>query len=474
MSVTFPIIKAYNLDLLIDVAKVLLSTDSDAASSTLTVVSITGISVGDYLLIGEFGHETTEIVRVHTSTAPTGTTVTLNANTVYAHNRDTPIYVIDRNQVEFSRATTLTGSKSVLGTVDIMCDQLHTTYKDVTNSTGFGFYRFSNSADSAFTGYSESYPYAGYGQKTLKRVIDAACLLVGQVDELGNPQLPTSFSRESAVIAVNDCQLEMKELRHRWSYLTNFNYAVSELATGQDSYSLPSDIAQGEGSLSIFAARIGAQKDMKFIDKEILNERRENVVKDSLGSAITATSNTTVTLTDSSDFDSSGSFTVVDDDNTGIDPISYTSNNKATNVVSGVTGIAETHAAGSLVWQGITFGKPTRYAVYEDTIVLDPPPAVAWDNYNLLIDAYINPVVIDDLADEVDFPPSVIKPYLAWRIAQIVDQTKAPNLYGLYLAEQAKILRKESTGQVTRMKPIFKPDVTSNFVLSRTSPDDND
>ena len=302
-------------------------------------------------------------------------------------------------------------------------------------------------------------------------MLDSALLLVGQVDEQGNPERPHSFSISSVVLAVNNCQDEMKQLRHRWSYLTDFNRKVSELETGQDEYTI--DLAEGEGGLSIYAARFGSQKALKLISKEQLNRRRENVVKDSLGVAITSTGDTSVTLSDSSDFDATGSFIVIDDDKAGFDTIDYTANDKATQIVSGVTNIAETHLVDAIVWQGITLNKPSRFTVFEDTLVLEPVPAAKWDKYNLYVDAYINPAVIDDLADEVKFPPSVVKFYLAWRIAEIVDQSKSANLYNLYLGEQAKILKKESVGQETKLKPRRLPDVTSNFIMRRDSDDLN-
>lgn len=469
-TIAYPIIKASNVDLLLDVVQIELAADVTAAAGTLTVASITGVGVGDYLLMGEFGQEMTEIVRVHTVTTPSGTTITLNANTVYAHPRGTMVYRIDRNQVEFSRATTLAGSKSVLATSDIQCDQLFTEYEDTSNTTGFGFYRFKNSADTTYSNYSESYPYAGYGQQTLKVIFDSALLSLGQIDEFGQPQFPPSLSREAGVIAVNDCQLELKELKHRWSYLTQFNYLVSELTTGQDTYALPSDIAEQEGQLSILAARVGSDYDLKFIDKQKLNVRRVNTVKDSLGAAITSTGDLTVTLTDSSDFGSSGSIYVIDDDATAFDTIDYTANAKSTNVLSGVTNIAETHANGAIVWQGITFGTPRVFTAFEGNIVVDPVPDVARNRMNLYIDAYINPVVVNDLADTVDFPSTVVKPYVSYRFAQILgDSGKAAQFYGVYQAETQKILRKESTGHAPSFKPTRLPDVTSNFGLRRVN-----
>ena len=224
----FNILRSYNPELLFDVISTPLTADSTAASGTLTVSGIIGVSVGDYLLIGEFGQETAEIVRVHTSSAPSGSTITLNANTVHAHARSELVYRIDRNQVEFSRATSLAGEKSVLTTADIRCDSLYTVYEDQTNSSGFGFSRWKNSADTTYSNYSESYPYAGFSEQSLKKIFDSVLLDMGYVDDNGQPLWSNKVSREAAYQAVVDCQDLIARRRYRWSYLTNFNVNFGE------------------------------------------------------------------------------------------------------------------------------------------------------------------------------------------------------------------------------------------------------
>lgn len=462
----YPVLQAYNPELLLNAVSAVLTADVAAAASTLTVASITGIGVGDYLLIGEFGQERAEIVRVHTATTPSGTTITLNANTVYAHNRDEKITRIDRNQVEFSRSTTLTGSKNVLTTVDIRCDDLYTIYEDTTNTTGFGFYRWSNSADATFSNYSESFPYAGYGQQTLKKIFDSVLMDMGLVDDNGQPMWTRKVSREAAYQAVVDCQEVCARKRYRWSYLTNFDVVIAEIATGDDTYDLPDLVAREEGQAMILAARIGSRKDMEYMDKRELNKRRVGIVQTTLGAAISSTSDLTITLTDSSDFKASGNIQVIADDQDEIDEIAYTANNKGTNVISGVTGIVETVSNGAIVWQGATFGEPRRYTVFEDTIVLDPPPAPDWEKYNLIADLYEKPTVVNDLADEAQFPATVIKPYVKYKLDLLRydgDESKAAGSYTLFQQRLEEIEAAENNGQRFSFRPNRKPNTTRNL-----------
>ena len=54
-----------------------------AGGNTLTVAGITNFAIGDIIRVGE--GEEMELIQVHASTAPTGTTITLATNLVYAH-----------------------------------------------------------------------------------------------------------------------------------------------------------------------------------------------------------------------------------------------------------------------------------------------------------------------------------------------------------------------------------------------------
>lgn len=461
-TVTYTVLKAYNPDLLLDVQRTFTTADETSADTTLTVESIVGFADGDYVLIGEFGQEDAEIVRI--SGSPSGTTLTFTASVTYVHARNTPVYRIDRNRVEFSRSTTLTGSRSVLATSNITPDSLYTIYEDTTNTTGFGWYRWNNQADSTFSNYSESIPYAGYTEQSLKKIFDTALMDLGQLDDEGQPEFPEGVSREVAFQAVVDAQQELAGLKTRWSHLTNFDVIISEIATGQDNYALPATIARENGRLAIWNTHIGSRQDMDYIEKEDLNKRRVDIVKDSLGAAITDTGATTITLSDVSDFDDSGSIAVIDDDDEGYDVIAYTGKTNSTNTLTGVTGIAETHANGVIVWQGVSLGEPRRFTIFEDTITIDPSPASNWNDYNLLTDMYIRPTVVNDLADEAQFPAFVLKPYVTWKLALSMadgnSRKKADYFRQLWEQRKKELLANERNGQVFKFKPKRIPDRT--------------
>lgn len=464
VPIVFPVIQFDNRVLLLNVVRSFMTIDQTAVGTSLTVESIVGVGDGDYLLLGEFGQDMAEIVRV--SGAPSGSTITLTGNTTFVHLRNTPVYRIDRNQVEFSRATTLTGSKSVLATVSILASSVHTVYEDQTNTTGYGFGRAKNSADTTYTNYSESYPYAGYSSQTMKNVFDSCLRDLGLLDSDGQPVFRGAVTRESAFCAANDCQEELALIRHRWSYLTAFNTVIGSIATGQDAYALPSNIAFEEGQPALMAVRVASKPDLTFIDKLMLNRRRQSAVKTTLGAAITSTGDITVTLSSSADMDDSGSIIVIYDDGSDYDTIDYTSNNRTTGVLSGVTGIAVTHAAGAVVWQNRTPSLPNSWAVYNDTLVLDPPPYALVNGRNLYGDIYTKPTELNDLASEAQFPVAVIKPYVSASLATIIDNgsvTRANAFMQAYEKQKAALIGKETTGQFIKMQPLRRPNPTTNF-----------
>lgn len=477
MSINYFTIKALNTDLLIDKVKGFLTADAATASGTLTVESITGVSIGDYLLLGEFGNEGSEIVRVHTATAPTGSTITLNANTTKPHIRGEAFYLVDRDQVEFSRSTTLTGSKSTLTTVSINTDGLYTVYEDTTNTTGYGWYRFKNSADTTYSNYSESWPYAGYSEQSLKEIFDSVLLDLGMVDEFGQPQFAGIISRNAALKAVKDAQEELAKSRNRWSFLQNFDSNISEIGTGEDAYALPAKVAYENRRAMIQAVRIGSGEKLKYIDKNKFNEYREGVVKTTLATTISSTSTTSMVLTDSSDFPDSGTGYIIPDDQDSVDTFTFTANNRATNTLT-VSGLDDTYTAGVNVWYGATFGKPLRYTVFEDYIYLDPIPDEDYEDYNLLADLYERPTVVDDPADEVQFPAFAIKPYVAWKLSLLKNNGVASDVDSwrqIFDLRKTDLMDNENNGQSFKLTPGRVPEKTTNLLwdINDFSDDDN-
>ena len=109
--------------------------DIAAAVGAFTVANIDGYAIDQLLWMNPYG-ERSEIVITHSARA-SGSTVTLAANTVFAHYAGEKVYRIEFNQVEISHAATLAGIKSVLATSALQADQIEFPYLDTSQTTGF-------------------------------------------------------------------------------------------------------------------------------------------------------------------------------------------------------------------------------------------------------------------------------------------------------------------------------------------------
>lgn len=352
-----------------------LTDDISAASGTLTVESGLDFAVGQYLLLGQFGDERSEVVRVHTATIPTATTITLNANTSYRHEVGTPIFQIDYDQVEFSRATTEAGNKSVLATSSIAADSMDTIYDDTVNSTGFGFYRFKNSAATTYTEYSSAIPYAGWSRDAAQAIFDKA---LAQVSESVTPRL----LYDDLYNYLNDFVDIVNEENYTWSELKVLNTELATLSTGDWEITLPTNVRRRFDPSSILSIRPQNYPPLTYLDDPAWTLVTRELIF-STNTTVIADSDTSIVLTNSANFYDSGTIYI------NGDAISYTANDRSTNTLSGVTGISTGgHAAESYVLQNATFGTPVAYTFSSEGNIKLWPIADASVNNRILYGSY--------------------------------------------------------------------------------------
>lgn len=412
------ILKASNLSLIKDQPVLHLTADAASASGTLTVDSIIGASIGKYALLGNFGEPTAEIVRIHTATAPTGTTITLNANTVRDHYVDCPLTIIDYNQVEFSRSTTATGDKSVLSTVDIYSNNLETYYNDLTNSTGYGFWRFKNSAGTTYSGYSDALLYTGQTDNTAEKIMSHARSLTGSnkdsdfatdeqlFNDINTAQDMIVYARNTNTGISQDWDFELVEDLTSITTTENENeYALSGLTY---------EIKYSDNKEAIMNLRLG-NKILDYIDPSEMDTDFEGVAKTEVATQATA-GQTSIVLDDVYEFAASGTFYV------GGDTVTYTTRTVATNTLSGIpasgTGsITETHAVDSPVWQGISPDLPTKYTIFNGYIILNVPVDEDYAGQKLKLKYLRKLTRLSDVSDTVEIPfYHIIKYFVASQI----------------------------------------------------------
>lgn len=162
-----------------------LSSAYSAGVTTIDVRNNDRFAVGKKLMIGEMGHERTEIVTVATVNA-NGTTVTLSAATQFPHDADAPVYVLKYDKVRYYRSTLgIDGAYNQLAEVnmDVDNDTLQTMYDDLAGLASY-YYKvsFYSTADSTETDLSDPIAGSGYPAGT------AGALVNEFFDEVGDTQ----------------------------------------------------------------------------------------------------------------------------------------------------------------------------------------------------------------------------------------------------------------------------------------------
>jgi len=401
------ILRAINTELLVRGKPVSsLSAGSNAGATTLTVESISAFATSDFILIGELGSERAEIVQINASVSPSGTTITLVVGgTTHAHTPGDPIYKVDYDQVEFSRATTESGGKSVLATSGVTAELMDTIYDDTTNSTGYGFWRFKNSSTTTYSGYSDAIPYAGYEIDSVNEILDRALSVAGTVV---NPRLKL----EHLYKFLNDFITLANSYNKRWSEAKVLDEELDTLTTGDWEVSLPTTIAQTFDPSAIISIRLQNYPPLRYIAKREYDTMTYDMIYSKLNGAITSAS-TSVILDNSAGFEDSGNIQCEDD------TIAYTGNTRASETLTGVTGIAAAgHADDAYVFQRHVSGIPTYYTLASNgKIRLWPIASSEVNNKVLFISYYKRLQKIDSLGDRIlvqDISPAI--EYVAYRI----------------------------------------------------------
>ena len=434
-----------NQDITLNKKSTNFSSDTSSSVSSLTVDNITGFAVNNILLLGNLKQEKSEIIKTHSSTSPSGSTITLASTTSFAHSRGDKITLLDWDQIEVSWSSTITGSKTVLATIAIQVDQQNTIYNDTVETTGFYFWRYKNSIDSTFSSYSDDIPYAGFADNTVFAIKDRA------LNDLGykrDEKITDDFLNKSLWEGRRELDNDEKVLR--WSFRQKFDQNIGTLFPGTWKIAVPTDLKDPNTNKNVISVRIGKQnRPLEYQDKVRFNQNYLNIGHTTLNGAITS-ADTSITLTDSGDFDESGNIYIAGATTQEVnDLVSYTANNEATNVLTGVTGIQSAgHASGTDVWQNISFGFPTFYTVNGGYIYFDIPIEDDLAGENVYMDYWGELVEYDSDADTLDEPEfdmfvSWLKYKIKYRKANgIIDLSKDSD-YLEWLKRKNNLINKE-------------------------------
>lgn len=390
-----------------------ISADVASGSSTITVANIDGFAISQYLWINPFS-ERSEIVIVHASTAPSGSTITLTANTSFAHFTGEKVYRIEFNQVEISTAATISGSKTVLVTQALQAEQRETLYLDTSVSTGYYFARFKASVAGTFGSYSDPVIYDGFASNTLGYMVERA---------LSDLELTLSekISWKDCFEWVNSGLRLIQGKLMRWPEHYSYNTSIGTTARGVNTITMPTDVYDSETNKSILGLRIGTGKNLFYLDPRTFDAQLEGVASTVVTSQA-AVGATTLNITNSYDFADSGTVDVYVSGTKY--SITYTAVTRSTTVgaltgvpASGTGSVTVIIPAATPVWQGETEGTPQEFTVRNGAIEFWPLCDTAHKNMNVWADYSKVATSVNTQTDTIDFQRfDMLQDYLTFRM----------------------------------------------------------
>jgi hypothetical protein len=389
-----------------------LSADEVTGQTTLSVDSGKNFSANDYVIVGDLGDKKAEIRKVSSQTDKTLVVDAL----LYDHTRGTRIQFIPYNQIVVSRSTDGT-TYNALSAVDINPKSDETIIHRTTDaSTDYYKFRFYNSTTTLYSPYSDVVTGVGYADNSVHSIKKRA------LDDLGE-KVSENLTDEWINSALWEGRRELDEDQRilRWAFRIKTDENLGAIVPGTYTVAIPTDLRDPNTNKNILSIRIGKSKNvLEYCDLYDMNQFYKGVAHTTLDGAV-LTTDTTIGLTSSGDFEEDGSIDIAAQDiDEEIDSVSYTANDETTDEISGVTGIrAAGHADGTDVWQGVGFGLPYMYTVNAETrmIEFNIPFSNEFAGENIYSDYYSTMPVYNSDADILDEPEvDMFVSYLKWRI----------------------------------------------------------
>ena len=442
------IIRVSNQDLLENAYETSLSSSATSGVSTLTVYSISGVAINNIILIGEFGKEGSEIIKTHSATAPSGTTITLLSALTKSHPKDTKVYVIPYDQAQFYNATTETGTKTLMSTSDIDEENKETKYEDGTYTSGYYFVRFYNSINGNYTDYSDAIPYGGLDSNT-----------VGYVIELSMKELKKEFSDiltfNTLLDEINSCLRYIRGKLKRWSNVQEFDYILDQMNRGEYSWDLPSTYYDKNSNRSMLQVKVGTVS-LTYKDKKEFDEYFEDTVVSQVATQ-GEIGGLALVLDSTDDFPSEGTIHYyISNTQYSVD---FTANDKDTNTLTTEALTVQT-PVDTNIWYGESESTPKYYSIWDGKIYIWPLIDSTDYGENIKLDFYTDIVEVNSDTDEITLARhDMIKHWVKWAIKNITEKNGTPDFtdgdWVMFNTCLNDAVRRESSGQKYKLKPFI-------------------
>ena len=433
-----------------DEQRTFLDADSVAGATTLSTNGV-NFSNLQYIVIGQPGELKTEIVQI--SGTPTATSMNISA-TSFPHNRGDIIRYIPYNQITAEWSSDGV-SFTALSPISIRADSTE-SYLNQASDLSTYTYRFRFNNGTSYSQYSSTVPATGYGDNTIGSVKRRALREIGE--EVGD------LIRDSDLndwLQQGRRQLDQMPQVLRWSFRTKFFTTIGQCIAGMYTVAAPTDLRDRNTYKNILGLTFGRQnRPCVYQPRVRFNQNFLNVAHSTLNGAV-AYGASSITLTSTHDLDDSGSLSVAGNAvGTLHSNIAYTANNRATNTLTGVTGVpAAGYITGLDVWQNANFmGLPTAYTIDAGLISFDVPFYDALDGRNIIMDYYST--IPSITSDYQTFDEPFYDEYVAWLKWKIkykkangkIDRDSDPD-YRDWMEGVQKVIGQETNGQRIWMIP---------------------
>ncbi len=392
-----------------------------AVGTAMTVKSQKGFhaTTNQPLIIGELGGEITELVETTTSSAPT--TITLNTASIFAHDAGTPVYLIKFDQIEFSHAATLAGSKVALtlpvaspGIYSIQPDKPEFILDETEFTSGFYFVRFKESVGGTFSDYSDGIEVGTWERNTVGYMIDRA---------LNNLQLELSdnVTLWDCYEWINNGMALIQGKLKRWAEHYSYNAVLGQTSRGINTLTMPTDAYDTETNKSLIAIRIGDEKKLTYLDPPFFDAQLGNL-KTTQVTTQAEINDTTFEIDNSYDFLDAGTVNVYISGTKY--NISYTgvTRSATAGVLTGVPASGDGSITVQIpvdtnVWADEIEGIPKVFTVRNGKIEWYPLTDANEDNQNIYGDYAKVATIVDTDRDTIDYQRfDMLQSYLSFRI----------------------------------------------------------
>jgi hypothetical protein len=392
-----------------------LNLDAFIGENEINVYSVSQFAVNQIVIIGEIGNEGTELILTHASTAPSGNTITLVSALVKDHPKDTPVYIVPFDQIELSRATTLTGSKSVLGSLLTIDPEKETMiYDEVVNTTGYYFLRFKNSLTGIFSDYSDGVPFAGLTENTVGYAINTA------MDELGVDFSDSKITYGMLFGWANQMLHLVRGKLKSWSEYQEFDYVVGTMSMGVRRFAMPITCYDVNSNKSVINVRVGDGLPLIWMTRSEYVQAMERITYTEIAT-LAVVGGTSLVLDDTSDLDDTGSVDVYVSGTKYT--VEYTVNTRSTNTLTvAADQITYAFPVDSPVIQGVQENDPEYYSIFDGYIYPFPFITSDYEGRNLIMDFYTDIVTVDSDMDTIPGARfDMLIQYLKWKIKGFIE-----------------------------------------------------